>query len=371
MKITFILAYAGLDGGIRVVATYADLLKKRGHDVTVFSTPLRPLSFKQKVKSFLKDLKWPLQKQGPSHFDDLDVQHTIIEQYRPITNDDVPDSDVVIATWWETAEWVNTFTASKGKKVYFVQHHEVFPHLPIAKVKATYALPFHKITISSWLLEIMRNEYGDNTVSLVPNSVDHQRFNAPPREKQSIPTVGFMYSHAHFKGCDIIIEALNKARQSIPELKIIAFGACEPSTSLPLPPSTVYYLRPKQGTIPAIYSSCDFWIFGSRAEGFGLPLLEAMACRTPVIATPAGAARDLVQRTNGFLLQNYTSTHITDVVLRALQLSNAEWQQMSETARAVAAGFTWDDAADLFEKVLMAQDAERNNSHKTGAANIK
>ncbi|MBV5328560.1 MAG: glycosyltransferase family 4 protein [Chlorobium sp.] len=363
MKITFILARAGLDGGIRVVATYADLLKKRGHDVTVFSTPLRPLSFKQKVKSFLKDLKWPLQKQGPSHFDGLDVQHTIIDQYRPITNDDVPDADVVIATWWETAEWVNTFTASKGKKVYFVQHHEVFPHLPIARVKATYALPFHKITISNWLLEIMRNEYGDNNVSLVPNSVDHQRFNAPPREKQSIPTVGFMYSHAHFKGCDIIIEALNKARQSIPELKIIAFGACEPSTSLPLPPSTVYYLRPKQDTIPAIYSSCDFWIFGSRAEGFGLPLLEAMACRTPVIATTAGAAPDLLSSGSGILLKENTAESMAQTIRSAFTISNLEWQSMSEKGYKVATGYTWDNATDLFEKAisqnLIAKDSEQ------------
>ena len=40
MKITFILPHAGLSGGIRVVAIYADRLKKRGHNVTVVSLPL-------------------------------------------------------------------------------------------------------------------------------------------------------------------------------------------------------------------------------------------------------------------------------------------------------------------------------------------
>lgn len=356
MKITFILAYAGLDGGIRVVATYADRLKKRGHEVTVISTPKRQLSFKQKVKSLLKDRKWPSQKHGPSHLDGLDVEHKVLEHYRPITNDDVPDADVVIATWWETAEWVNTFAASKGKKIYFIQHHETFSQLPIARVKATYALPFHKITISHWLLEIMKNEYGDNNVFLVPNSVDHQRFNALPREKQSLPTVGFMYSLAHFKGCDIIIDALNKVRKSIPELKVIAFGACELSTSLPLPPSTVYYLRPRQDEIPIIYSSCDFWLFGSRAEGFGLPLLEAMACRTPVIASPAGAAPELISQGGGILLEEITVENMAQAIQFMTNLSESNWQSMSENAHKTATKYSWDDATNLFEKALFQQN---------------
>ncbi|HEY9598179.1 MAG TPA: glycosyltransferase family 1 protein, partial [Cyanophyceae cyanobacterium] len=39
MKITFVLPFAGLSGGIRVVAIYAERLRKRGHDVLVVSLP--------------------------------------------------------------------------------------------------------------------------------------------------------------------------------------------------------------------------------------------------------------------------------------------------------------------------------------------
>jgi hypothetical protein len=48
----------------------------------------------------------------------------------------------VIATWWETAEWVDRLSVSKGKKVYFIQHYEAFDYLPKERVEATWRLPF-------------------------------------------------------------------------------------------------------------------------------------------------------------------------------------------------------------------------------------
>ena len=41
MKITFVLAFAGLAGGVRVIATYAKMLADLGHEVTVVSCPAR------------------------------------------------------------------------------------------------------------------------------------------------------------------------------------------------------------------------------------------------------------------------------------------------------------------------------------------
>lgn len=352
MKITFILPYAGLSGGIRVVAIYADRLKNRGHDVTVISVPKQPPTVKQRIKALLKERKWLVQNHGPSHLDNVDVQHNILEKYRPIENDDVPHADAVIATWWETAEWINRFKLSKGTKFYFVQHHETHSNLPIERVKATYSLPLHKITISQWLVDVMAKEYGDNDVALIPNSVDHHFFNAPKRSKQIIPTVGFMYSASHFKGCDITIGALNKIKANVPDLRILSFGSNLPSTELPLPLNTEFYYQPRQEKIREIYSSCDFWLFGSRSEGFGLPLLEAMACRTPVIATRAGAAPELIALGGGVMVEDWNSDTMAASILRSLTIPEEKWQLMSQIARSTTSGYTWDDATLLLEKAL-------------------
>ncbi len=353
MKITFVLPFVTLAGGIRVVAIYADRLKKRGHEVFVISTPSQQLTLRQKIKTLLKDKRWPTQNHGASYFDDIDIEHKVLESYRPITNDDVPDADVVIATWWETAEWVNTFDKSKGLKFYFVQGHEVFQNQSIERIKSTYRLPLKKITISKWLMNIMDEEYGDKEVSLVPNSVDYDFFNSPPRGKQSNLTVGFMYSPLPFKGCDIIIEALKRARKNIPNLKILAFGSKRPAPELPLPTFTEFYYRPKQEKIREIYSSCDLWLFGSRAEGFGLPILEAMACRTPVIATPAGAAPELLSNGGGVLLGDYTVDSMVKAILNINNMQESHWETMSEQAYEKAKSYSWDDATVLFEKSLL------------------
>lgn len=352
MKITFILPYAGLAGGIRVVAIYAERLKKRGHEIAVVSVPMPSLTFKQKVSFFLKERQWPAQQHGLSHFDGIDIDHRVLEKFRPITNNDVPDADIVIATWWKTAEWVNDFHPSKGKKFYFVQGHETHKGLPVERVKATYSLPLRKITISSWLIDIMAKEYGDRNVALVPNSVDHDFFNAPARGMQPIPTVGFMYSSRYMKGCDIIIEALNEVREIIPELRILSFGSTQPTGDILLPPTTEYYNQPSQEEIVGIYSSCDFWLFGSQAEGFGLPILEAMACRTPVIATKAGAAPELIGRGGGILLDDWGIGTMKKGIIQGLELSEQHWGSMSQKAREIVVQYSWDDATILFEKTL-------------------
>ncbi|MBO3463198.1 glycosyltransferase family protein, partial [Aetokthonos hydrillicola] len=162
MKITFVLPHASLAGGIRVVAIYAENLKKRGHEVFVVSVPRSQPSLRQQVKSFIKGqglLSVP--KKDLSHFDNLDVKHRVIESYRPIVDADIPDADVVIATWWETAEWVANLSEAKGAKAYFIQHHEVvWDYVPKERVAATWSLPMHKITISQWLVDLAQTLYG-------------------------------------------------------------------------------------------------------------------------------------------------------------------------------------------------------------------
>jgi len=353
VKITFVLAIADLSGGVRVVSIYADRLKRRGHDVTIVVRPPRAATFREKARSAITGRALPAAaRTGPSHLDQLDVDVRYIDGHRPVTAADVPDADVIVATWWETSEWIESFPASKGAKAYFIQHYEVHANQPVARVDRTWRLPMHKITISRWLVDLARDRFGDNEVSLVPNSVDLKQFQSPPRGKQEVPTVGLMYSLVSFKGCEISLKAFEMASKVVPRLKLVSFGYRDPVPEMPLPPGAQFVRQPAQNALRDIYGQCDMWLFSSRSEGFGLPLLEAMACRTPVIATPAGAAPEVCAGGGGLLVPLDDPGAMARSIERVAAMPDEAWREMSDKAFATASRYSWDDATDLFEKSL-------------------
>ena len=288
-----------------------------------------------------------------SHFEGLKIPHRVLERTRPVVDSDVPDADVVVATWWETAEWVAALSKAKGAKAYFIQHHEVFDYLPKERVQATWRLPLHKITISQWLVDLARDKYGDTHVTWVPNSVDMGQFHAPPRGRQPVPTVGLLYSNVPWKGCAVSLAALSLASQKIPGLQLVSFGADPPSNSLPLPAGTKYHFCPPQNQLRDIYASCDVWLCGSYSEGFHLPILEAMACRCPVVSTRVGGSVDSIKHgINGYLVPVGDSQGLCDHLVDVFSAPESEWQRMSNAAHETAVSYTWADATDRFEQGL-------------------
>ena len=355
MKITFLSPQFNLTGGHRVMAIYAQKLHERGHEVAVVGSRLPGPSLRDIARSLVREGSWPRRSEGmPSHFDGIDADCRLLDRPGPIRDSDVPDADVVIATWWETAEWAAALSPGKGAKVYFIQHHEVWPYLPVERVKATWRLPMPKIVVAGWLADLARERYGDDRATVVLNAVDRDQFHAPPRGKNAVPTVGMMYSTVHFKGCDVTLEAVRLAAGRIPGLRLIAFGSHEVDPGrLPLPDGTEFHLRPPQAEIRHLYAGCDAWLFGSRDEGFGLPILEAMACRTPVIGTPVGAAPELIGEGGGCLVRPEDPRDMADAIGRIMALPDDRWRALSDAAHATASRYSWDDAADRFEAALI------------------
>lgn len=352
MRVTIILPTWNLSGGVRVAAIYAEQLGRRGHEVRVVTPPNRRDSPGRRVVSMLRGRRETSDMGGQaSHLEGRDISHAVAK-HRPVGDSDLPDADVVVATWWETAEWVAALSPEKGSKAYFIQHHEVHSHLPVDRVRATYRLPMHKIVVASWLKNIMRQEYDDEDVSCVPNSVDTEQFHASPRGKSEPVTVGMTYSATEYKGCDVGLEAVSLARLEYPELRVVLFGGKAPTTDCDLPEGAEFHLAPEQGRLRHLYGRCDAWLVPSRSEGFGLPILEAMACRTPVIATPTGAAPELVGGGAGILVGLDNPPEMARAIVRVARMSDGEWRSMSEKAHRTATAYSWEDATDLFEAAL-------------------
>ena len=297
MRITFLAPHDSLNGGVRVIALYARLLQARGHAVSIVSSA-RPRPSMRTQLSALRRGRWhELQRRNralPGHLAQSGVPWRTLERPRPIRATDLPDADVVIATWWETAVWMATLPASKGAKVHLVQGYETWGDpAHDGRVDAALRLPNLKIAISRGLKHDIESRLGAIGMRVIPNAVDHRQFDAPARGRQSRPCVGFVYAQSPIKGADRCREIIELARRRIPDLQVIAFGADEVSATMPLPEGTEYHHRPAQDQLAGLYARCDAWLFSTRVDSFGLPILEAMACRTPVVGLPIGAAPDL------------------------------------------------------------------------------
>jgi len=98
-----------------------------------------------------------------------------------------------------------------------------------------------------------------------------------------------------------------------------------------------------EGLLHALIQRATVFVFPSRAEGFGLPPLEAMALGTPVVASTAGALPEVCG--DAAALVSPDDPEELARVLRRVLTSPDERRAMSDAGAARAARFRWADLA--------------------------
>ncbi len=123
-----------------------------------------------------------------------------------------------------------------------------------------------------------------------------------------------------------------------------------------------------------VYSAMDWFVTMSSGEGFGLPILEAMACGTPVIAGDHSAHHELVSsgkpQPRGILVkakyirptlwtpthQEYSFIDPYDFAEAMAKAYNEDWGKYSKNARAFAEKYDWGDI--IKQWVMTLEDIE-------------
>jgi glycosyltransferase involved in cell wall biosynthesis len=90
-----------------------------------------------------------------------------------------------------------------------------------------------------------------------------------------------------------------------------------------------------------------------------------MACRTPVLATRAGAAPDLIDGVNATLLPG-TPEAFADEIQRLADMSDADWQDRSAAAYRTATAHTWQDATDRLLDIFAGKASVSATSEASG-----
>lgn len=154
----------------------------------------------------------------------------------------------------------------------------------------------------------------------VPVCIDHNLFCPGDRRScktligldPSIRTFGYVGRISKMKGLEDSLMLIKKYRDQDLDVSFIIVGDGENKASLVelcdelgIAGNVLFVSARQYQELPAYYNAIDIFLMSSKAEGFPMVVVEALACGTPVISTDVGAIRQIVSDgSNGFVIQD-------------------------------------------------------------------
>jgi len=205
-----------------------------------------------------------------------------------------------------------------------------------------------------------RFNLAEEKLVLAPGSVDPARFHPvdpqPVRRRYNLPRryllfVGSLQPRKNLSG---LLAALETLQQRFPEVELVAAGAESPHfrrDGLDAGKTRVRFLGyvPDE-VLPALYSGAEAFVLPSWYEGFGLPVLEAMACGCPVAASCAGSLPEVVGEA-GLLFDPAVREDI-ERRLAALLADAGLRQELRQRGLERAGLFSWERSAGLIDDAI-------------------
>ena len=356
MKITFVLPFSGRVpvGGVKVVYEYANQLVALGHTVSVIHPAGLYIGLGKNdrwVRNLIKFIVYGLTKKYlPTAWFALDPK--VRMHWVPSLNAFyVPKADVIVATAWETAEWVTRYPVDRGEKFYLIQGFEAWS-AQRARVINTWKLPLKKIVISAWLQKIAES-LGEPSCR-IQNGLDFVKFGVdiPPKDRNPRRFL-MLYHELEFKGTKDGIQALEQLRPDFPDIELTLFGVTVPRPG-ELPGWVRFEQLPTLERLRALYNQAAIFIGASWSEGWSLTSAEAMQCGCATVLTNNGGHEEFAidQETSLFSASKEVDAMAQNI--KQLLEDNDQRVRLANAGVARIAHFTWPRAAHALEAYFKA-----------------
>jgi glycosyltransferase involved in cell wall biosynthesis len=163
---------------------------------------------------------------------------------------------------------------------------------------------------------------------------------ASPPKSPMLLTVARLDASERYKGMDLVIQALPQVLTAVPDTRYVIVGDGDDRPRLESLAQAVgvtehvCFAGVKVGDeLAKYYETCDVFVMPSRAEGFGIVFLEAMAFGKPVIGGKHGGTPDVVRDgVTGFLVEYGDVDGLAARILSLLQDEGLQ-KQMGQAGR--------------------------------------
>ncbi|MBN1307043.1 MAG: glycosyltransferase [Chitinispirillaceae bacterium] len=291
--------------------------------------------------------------------------------------------------------WPPDFSRPPSGKFILMQPWE-YGSLPVSWCEAI-AETVDEVWVYSRFLKICYERSGipADKVKIVPNGIDPLCFNpnAPPApwvRQASGNRYRFLFNGGVTtrKGADVLINAyLSEFRSDEPVCLVIkdsdmyVKGISAKVRELASRDDIARMVYTSDSIpheqLPGLYTSCNCYVHPYRAEGYGLPIAEAMACGLPVIVTGGGACLDFVEPGCGYFVKCSLETmkskqvsnlatvdypfwlmpdtgHLRSIMRYIFENKEEARQRGRNAAETVRSVHTWENAAVVAERRFRA-----------------
>jgi glycosyltransferase involved in cell wall biosynthesis len=206
---------------------------------------------------------------------------------------------------------------------------------------------FTAADIAAWLPDVA------GKIEVIPNGLHTREVPAAaaPGVVGDRPYALFLGTVNERKNVELLLRAMTELRRRSIDLRVVLAGGADPRIDTAAmvaahgltPDDVIVTGYVDEARAAALLRDAAMFVFPSLYEGFGMPLIEAMAAGVPVIAARSGAAIETVGEA-GLLVDTADALDMAAAIERLLG-DDALRASLVAAGRARASTFTWDRAA--------------------------
>ena len=226
---------------------------------------------------------------------------------------------------------------------------------------------------SQFNVETFRNSGVKVPIHVIPLGIDPNYYNPAIKSYKQHNKYTFLsvFEWGERKAPEILLKAYSKAFNKTDEVVLIckvinndgSIDINEEIRKLNLPddgPEIIFLYNTKFADydMPTLYRSADCFVISTRGEGWGMPILEAMACGLPVIATNWSSQVDFFNENNGYPVDVES---LIDAKAKCPYYEGFQWANPSEEHLIFQMRYVYEHQSEAKEKGLVASYEARNN----------
>ncbi len=264
-------------------------------------------------------------------------------------------ADIIHAHTSHTHTIANIARQLAGRGVVVVSRRVDFEPKPHVFNRWKYRQPQRIVAISDRIAEVTRRfGVGADRLRVVHSGVDERRFDVAPLPRAAlgvpdgVPLLGNVAALVGHKDHATLIAAMPSVLERLPSLRLVIAGDGPLRATLEAQIAArgvghAVTLLGQRADVPRLLRTLDAFVLSSKEEGLGTSVLDAMACRLPVIACAGGGIPEMVRNgETGYLVPRQQPAALAAAIVRAFTNGDEARALATNATRLLQAQFTAD-----------------------------